>query len=161
MRMMVSDQVSEMTPRCTISLTCSEKTWLDDDFGYLVFRVHSAVTHSISHRVLAELNVTAAQGRLLHLVSRRGQWHATQISRECGVDLAAVTRLIDRLVRAGLLVRTRSTVDRRVNCLVLTERGQNVADQVPVILADVHRTLLAGFSADEVTSFKQMLLRMP
>ena len=160
MRMTASDQVSEMTSLCTIPLTCSEKTWLDDDFGHLVFRVHSAVTHSISHRLLPELNVTAAQGRLLYIVSWQGLRHATQISRECGVDLTAVTRLIDRLVRAGLLVRTRSTVDRRVNCLVLTERGQSVADRIPAILADVHRTLLAGFSADEVTLFKQMLLRM-
>ncbi|WP_394365158.1 MarR family transcriptional regulator [Paraburkholderia kirstenboschensis] len=48
------------------------------------------------------MNVTAAQGRLLYLVERHGLSHAAEISRECYVDLAAVTRLINRLVRDGL-----------------------------------------------------------
>jgi hypothetical protein len=60
---------------------------LDDDFGYLVFRAYSVVTQSISHRSLQELNVTVAQGHVLHLVDRHGLWHAAQIARECGVDV--------------------------------------------------------------------------
>jgi DNA-binding MarR family transcriptional regulator len=138
----------------------NETARLDDDFGYLVFRAYSAVTHSISHRSLQELKVTAAQGRVLCLVDRHGLWHASQISRECGVDLAAVTRLIDRLVRDGLLTREQSTVDRRVSCLVLTEWGQSVADRMPAILADVYGALLADFDADEIAAFKRMLMRM-
>jgi DNA-binding MarR family transcriptional regulator len=138
----------------------SETSRLDDDFGYLVFRAYSAVTHSISQRLVQELNVTAAQGRVLCLMDRHGLWHAAQISRECGVDLAAVTRLVDRLVRDGLLTREPSTVDRRVSCLVLTEQGQSVADRMPAILADVYGALLADFSTGEIAAFKRMLHRM-
>jgi DNA-binding MarR family transcriptional regulator len=136
-----------------------EATRLGDDFGYLVFRAYSAVMHSISRRSLQELKVTAAQARVLCLVGRYGLWHAAQISRECDVDLAAVTRLIDRLVRDGLLMREPSTVDRRVSCLALTERGQSVAARMPAILADVYGALLADFSDDEIASFKRMLAR--
>lgn len=138
----------------------NEETLLDDDFGYLVFRVHSVVKHSISHRSLQELNVTAGQGRVLYLVDRHGLWHAAQIARECCVDLAAVTRLIDRLVRDGLLTRVQSAVDRRVSRLVLTKEGKSVADRMPAILAEAYGALLAGFSDDEVASFKEMLARM-
>lgn len=149
-----------MTPAYTIASTDIDKTEFESDFGYLVFRVNAVLAHSISQRTQRDLSVTAAQGRLLYLVGRRGLSHAAEISRGCYVDPTAVTRLINRLVRDGLLTRTPSTVDRRVSRLVLTTQGQRVAGGMPAIFSDVYNDLLVGFSAEEVASFKAMLLRM-
>jgi DNA-binding MarR family transcriptional regulator len=149
-----------MTPPYMIVCTDIDKTELESDFGSLVFRAYSVLAHAISQRTQHDLNVTAAQGRLLYLVEMHGLSHAAEISRECYVDPTAVTRLINRLVRDGLLTRTQSTVDRRVFRLVPTPQGQRVAGGMPAIFSDVYNDLLAGFSAEEVASFKEMLLRM-
>jgi DNA-binding MarR family transcriptional regulator len=149
-----------MTTPYTIVSADIDKTELESDFGSLVFRAYSVMAHAISQRTQHDLNVTAAQGRLLYLVERHGLSHAADISRVCYVDPTAVTRLINRLVRDGLLTRTQSKVDRRVLRLVLTPQGQRVADRMPAIFSNVYNDLLAGFSAEEVASFKEMLLRM-
>jgi len=159
-RLTNSDRVPEMTPPYTIVSTDIDKTERERDFGYLVFRANAVLAHSISQRTQHDLNITAAQGRLLYLVGRHGLSHAAEISRGCCVDPTAVTRLINRLVRDGLLIRMQSTVDRRVIRLVLTPQGQRVAGRMPAIFSDVYNDFLAGFSAEEVASFKEMLLRM-
>jgi DNA-binding MarR family transcriptional regulator len=148
-----------MPPKTPLS-TDIDRTEIESDFGYLVFRAHSVLTHAISQRTLRDLDVTASQGRLLHLVERVGLSHAALIARECDVDPTAVTRLIDRLVRSGLLVRTPNAADRRASRLVLTRQGQIVAGHMPGILTDVYSKVLAGFSVDEVASFKEMLRRI-
>ena len=81
-------------------------------------------------------------------------------AREFDIDPTAVTRLIDRLVRSGLLMRTPNALDRRVSRLVLTRQGQIVAGHMPGILTDVYSKVLAGFSVDEVASFMEMLRRI-
>lgn len=60
------DPVPATTPPYTMSSMDINRTELESDFGYLVSRVHSMVVHSIMQRTLHELNVTAAQGRLLY-----------------------------------------------------------------------------------------------
>jgi DNA-binding MarR family transcriptional regulator len=147
------------TPNTT-SRTDFDNVEVGSDFLYLVSRANAVLANSISRRAMQALNVTAAQGRLLYLVDRYGLSHAGEIARECNVDPTAVTRLIDRLVRNGLLTRARCVFDRRMIRLVLTPQGQAVAEQMPAIFTDVYNEVLADFSPDEHALFKAMLRRL-
>src|SRR5579864_8452760 len=144
----------------TNSRTDFDNAEIGSDFLYLVSRANAVLANSISRRAMQALNVTAAQGRLLYLVDRYGLSHAGEIARECNVDPTAVTRLIDRLVRNGLLTRARCVLDRRMIRLVLTPQGQAVAEQMPAIFTDVYNEVLADFSPDEHALFKAMLRRL-
>jgi DNA-binding MarR family transcriptional regulator len=48
------------------------------------------------------------------------------LSRELSVSLSALTQIADRLERAGLVTRVFEETDRRVRCLQLTERGEEI-----------------------------------
>jgi DNA-binding MarR family transcriptional regulator len=48
----------------------------------------------------------------------------SEISRELGMSLSAMTQIADRLERAGLVERVFPGADRRVRNLQLTERGR-------------------------------------
>jgi DNA-binding MarR family transcriptional regulator len=76
------------------------------------------------------------------------------------VDPAALTRSLSRLETKGLIRRERSTQDRRVVHLFLTEQGRAVADHVPTVLADVLNGHLAGFEHSEWQQLLQSLTRM-
>ena len=76
------------------------------------------------------------------------------------VDPAAITRLFDRLEAKGLVRRERSTSDRRVVHLVLTEAGREVAEKVPPVLVDVFNAHLAGFRPEEFELLMSLLQRM-
>jgi DNA-binding MarR family transcriptional regulator len=50
----------------------------------------------------------------------------SSLSRELGVSFSAMTQIADRLERARLVKRVAGEADRRVRCLQLTRRGQNI-----------------------------------
>lgn len=59
-----------------------------------------------------------------------GDYDATRLAEAVGLSRSGLTRLVDRLVRRGLLARVADTWDKRVTHLVLTEQGWAVRDAV-------------------------------
>ena len=57
---------------------------------------------------------------------RRGPRTMSEISKELGISLSAITQLADRLERAGLAERVNESDDRRVKMLQLTGKGAEV-----------------------------------
>ena len=133
---------------------------LSENVGYLVGRVTSALTHLVTQRTLAELDITATQARTLYMVASGRCVLAVELAREFGTDASAVTRLIDRLAQRKLLTRERSTSDRRVVRLAVTPEGQVIAARMPAIFNEVLDQLLSGFTPEEVGFLKNMLRRL-
>lgn len=59
-----------------------------------------------------------------------GDDRATRLAETVGLSRSGLTRLVDRLVRRGLLARVDDTWDKRVTHLILTERGRAIRDAV-------------------------------
>lgn len=131
-----------------------------ESIGYLIVRASSSLWSMVSQRTMAELGITAAQGSILFMVAGGKCQLAAELARECGTDASAVTRLIDRLEKRGLLKRVRSNEDRRAVPLVLTQEGQAIAARMPAIFIGVRDRHLTGFSPEEDGSLKSMLRRL-
>lgn len=65
------------------------------------------------------------------------------VARDVQLSPPTVSRIIDRLTRAGLVLRERRSADRRRVCLSLTPAGQERFRKLPVPLQDrfIHRLL--------------------
>ena len=109
---------------------------------------------------LAEQGLTYVQWLPLYKLSLCGDTHSSTLAKDLGMDPASVTRALDRIEAKGLLRRERSTTDRRVVHLVLTEEGRSVATQVPKVLTSVLNGHLSGFSHEECALMLSMLQRM-
>jgi DNA-binding MarR family transcriptional regulator len=70
-----------------------------------------------------QLGVTARQATLLWLVKRSPGLSLAELAAEEGISPPALSGGVDRLERAGLLARVRSTEDRRRVGLQLTDEG--------------------------------------
>jgi DNA-binding MarR family transcriptional regulator len=70
-----------------------------------------------------QLGVTARQATLLWLVKRSPGLSLAELAAEEGISPPALSGYVDRLERAGLLERVRSTEDRRRVGLRLTDEG--------------------------------------
>ena len=68
--------------------------------------------------------------------------------------------MLDRLEDKGLLRRVRSTDDRRVLQLELTDEGQKAAAIVPYVIADVLNAHLADLTRKEVDQLRELLRRV-
>jgi DNA-binding MarR family transcriptional regulator len=133
---------------------------LGESVGYLITRVKSTLSNMVTQRTMAELGITSTQGSILFMVASGKCLLAAELAREYGIDASAVTRLIDRLEKRGLLSRVRSSEDRRVVRLALTPEGLEIAARMPGIFTSVIDELLTGFTAEETGFLKSMLRRV-
>ena len=92
-----------------------------------------------------QLGITARQATLLWLVKRGPGLSLAELAAEEGISPPAMSGHVDRLERAGLLKRERSSDDRRRVGLKLTDDGERLMRRIRARrtswLADRLRTL--------------------
>lgn len=70
--------------------------------------------------------ITGSQFFVLKKISSRSRSNVSEVAEELGVTLSAITAVVDRLVKAGLAVRSRDEQDRRLVWLEATDKGKEV-----------------------------------
>ncbi|MBU9177505.1 MarR family winged helix-turn-helix transcriptional regulator [Burkholderia gladioli] len=133
---------------------------INDSVGYLLSRVRSLMTNLVTQRTQTELGITGTQASMLFMLAVGKCSTAAELAREYAIDASAVTRLLDRVEKRGLLSRVRSHEDRRVVRLELTDEGRELAERMPEIFISVLDQLLNGFTPEEVGFLKSMLRRI-
>jgi len=131
----------------------------EESIGYLLRTTVSTLMRA-AETAMRPYGLTSVQWAPLMIISRGGNPTAASLARDLNTDTGAMTRMLDRLESKGLLMRTRSSTDRRVVELTLTDQGKELTRQIPHHLANVYNNHLAGFSQDEFVQLKQMLRRI-
>ncbi len=91
----------------------------------------SRVLVAIAARSLAAAGeVTLPQYRALVVLASRGPQRAVDLAGVLGVNPSSATRLVDRLVRSGLVRRTRERTDRRALRVALSPAGRALVAEV-------------------------------
>jgi DNA-binding MarR family transcriptional regulator len=75
-------------------------------------------------------------------------------------DAGSLTRLVDEMVKRGLVTRGRSENDRRVVTLALTSRGANLVEALAPRMMNFWNDLLGDFTHAEVDTLIQLLTRL-
>lgn len=131
----------------------------EDSVGYLMRRI----LHTFSLAVERELEpsgLTNAQWVPLLKLSTGCASTVAELARECQLDAGGMTRLLDRLETKGLVRRLRSSEDRRVVNLELTDPGREAARHIPAILCGVQNAHMRGFTVEEWQQLKSLLGRI-
>jgi DNA-binding MarR family transcriptional regulator len=133
---------------------------MDPNLGYWISRVNTRLTHLVTQRTRVELGITGQQAWILFLLASGRCGSPSEIAKACGIDLSAVTRILDRVEKRGLLLRIRSTRDRRLVQLHLTESGHALAARVPQIVDSIFEHAQAGLTEAEVGFLESLLRRV-
>lgn len=131
----------------------------EDSVGYLMRKVMTSIRTQADAQ-LSTLDLTYAQWLPLFKISLCDQTTVASLARDLESDPASMTRALDRMEAKGLVLRERSTTDRRVVRLALTPEGDKVAARVPPVLAEVLNGHLSDFSHDEWQLLLSLLRRM-
>ena len=104
-------------------------------------------------RKLKYLGVSQASWMTIAIAAKaRSPLSQSELADKLGVEGATMVAMIDRLVKAGLVNREASTIDRRVKRVVLTPAGLKIYDKVKAEAVALRRDLLAN------TDQKKLLL---
>ena len=94
-------------------------------------------------------NLTGPQLTVIKMLEQIGDLSLSELSDRIRAQNSTVTGIIDRMEREGLVVRERSTSDRRVVHIKLTEKGERIASEIPVEPMEIFRVALSSLSAQE------------
>ena len=111
---------------------------------------------------LASLEMSAAQYIIIaNLASGPGEpKSAADLCKVISYDAGAMTRMLDRLEAKGLIRRTRSSEDRRLMNLELTEEGRAAYPRMREISMAIANQFLRGFTKSEARQLEGFLNRM-
>ena len=104
--------------------------------------------------------ITAAQFKVLIIVTQYRVDTPAELCRYLGLDSGSITRMLDRLVQKGLIVRDRCAEDRRQVRLALTDEGQRVANRLPEIGAAAMNELVGVLQPEELTTLESLLTKL-
>src|SRR5258706_4948007 len=112
----------------------------------------SAALHSTSRswrqavdRKLKYLGVSQASWMTIAIAAKaRSPLSQSELADKLGVEGATMVAMIDRLVKAGLVIREASTTDRRVKRVILTPAGVKGYDRVKAEAVGLRKGFLDG-----------------
>jgi len=86
--------------------------------------------------------ITLSQCCAIESLERKKKLTMNELSRHQGVTLSTMTRVVDVLVRDGVVKRVGSPKDRRKVCIELTETGEDLAGKLKKCTEDYTKKIL-------------------
>jgi DNA-binding MarR family transcriptional regulator len=128
--------------------------------GFLVKRCGVLMTQ-IAERQFESTSISFIQWTaLMRLATQAGHMSATQLSKELGYDMGALTRVVDELERRGLVRRERSQRDRRSVEIAVTAAGRRQADNAKPVVVKLLNDLIEEYSDAEIATLIDLMQRM-
>jgi len=130
----------------------------DDRLIYLTSMAQQTLMHytntALSH---AGLKVTTAQAGILFFLKQKDMCMMSEIGQVFNIDNSAVTRLIDRLEKNGLVKRQVPSKNRRAILIRITPEGLEEEKKARMIIRDINGKIKTGFTAEEVAAYAKIL----
>lgn len=115
--------------------------------------------NAVVARLLAPHDLSLAQWAVLQTLWRNGPLKLSQIASLTGNAPPATSRLVDRMIDAGLVTRTEAANDRRSVTVALAPRGEGLR-HLQDIYQQVNAVLLRDLTADEAAALFALLDRV-
>lgn len=135
-----------------------EIPFASDSVGRFLNEASGRLMEALDRRAKS-VGVTAAQWRVLIRIALEIDTTAADLCRTLRYDTGSMTRMLDRLENQGLIRRERSTEDRRVVRLALTEAGEAICPRLQQIGIGVLDHFLMDFTPAEVEQLTDLLKR--
>src|SRR3954471_6866285 len=130
--------------------------FIDDYLLYLLARASHVVSTEF-HEQLRRRGISVPVWRVLaSLIGSTGET-VTGLAEVCLLQQPTMTKLLDRMVRDGLVKRTQDSRDRRVVRIALTPRGETMVGELVVIARAHEAEVLARYPDSEAASIKTLL----
>ena len=129
-------------------------------FGHTFKRAMAVVRRVRGRDTHRAGEMSYAQYGLLFGLAERGELSASDLASVAEVAPSTATKMLDRLVEAGLVARVRSESDRRVVMVALTARGAEIVAARRARYEDLWKTALAGFGDEQLDGASAVLERV-
>ena len=127
---------------------------------YLINRVGFALVDSFTSDALTQNGLSIAMWRVLAALSNRGEQRQIDLVDMTSIDASTMSRLVTRLVRMGLVTRSRSATSNREVVVELSPKGRVLVQRLIPIAKKLEQTASTGLPAKDLAVAKRALRRM-
>jgi MarR family transcriptional regulator, transcriptional regulator for hemolysin len=130
---------------------------LEERFSGALHNTSRAWRQALDRR-LKYLGVSQASWMTIAVAAKaREPLSQSELAERLGVEGATMVAMVDRLVKAGFVVREPSTTDRRVKRILLTQAGTVLYDKVRAEAATFRKELLAHVDPTKLLAATELL----
>jgi MarR family transcriptional regulator, lower aerobic nicotinate degradation pathway regulator len=105
---------------------------LDAHIGYRLRQVSNHVSNSFARKLAVE-DVTAGEWVLMRMLYEKAPTPPSRVAEVMGFTRGAITKLADRLIAKGLVVREADARDKRAQTLALTPKGRRTTPKLAAL----------------------------
>jgi MarR family transcriptional regulator for hemolysin len=130
---------------------------LEERFSGALHNTSRAWRQALDRR-LKYLGLSQASWMTIAVAAKaKGPLSQSELAQRLDVEGATMVAMVDRLVKAGLVVREPSLTDRRVKRVVLTPAGDQLYDRVRTEAAAFRKELLDGIDPKKLLVATELL----
>jgi DNA-binding MarR family transcriptional regulator len=145
-----------MSTESTVNLNRTDKKFPSDHTKQIIFSIRRLI--QASELYTKELNkkyqVSAAQLNCILTLYEYGPLPPSKIANHMMVKSSTVTGVVDRLEKKGLAERMRTSPDRRVITIQLSEAGKKLAQNAP---PPIQQKIIDGLKETETAKKEQIV----
>ncbi len=129
--------------------------------GFLIAKIH-LLAGRIFDRMLRRsgLDINPGQGRILFPLWQDGPMSMRELARKASLGPSTLTSMLDRLERAGYVVRQRSSPDRRKIIVTLVVADRKIFDVWERVSEEMTVLFYRGFAPADIDGFERDLRRI-
>ena len=120
----------------------------------------SDLKHKRVHELFNELGLYPGQTFVLYALWDRDGLTQSELTACLNRSPSTITKMVQRMEKAGFVVRRSDESDERISRVFLTDAGREIRPAVEEVWSRLDRQFFAGFSAQELSLFQDFLLRV-
>ena len=134
---------------------CHEPETMD----FLLAQV-SHLHYSRAHQLLEAIGLYRGQPPVLGILWEEEGLTHTELAQRLDKTPSTVTKMLQRMEKAGFIIRRPDAEDQRVSRVYLTDAGRAIQEQVQAIWETTEVETFAGFTIEEHALLRRFLIQL-
>ena len=139
--------------------TMKKKAFSPDATAFLFVQLGAHAADRFGERV-ASLQISPRQAGILRLIAMIPACNQQDLARRLGVLPSQMVLLIDELSEKKLVERQRSTEDRRVSFVCLTNKGERLTEKLSSLAHEHGREFCSALTAKELRTLHNLCCKL-
>ena len=127
---------------------------------YLVNRVGWLLVTDFGQNTLARHQLSIAMWRVLAVLANDDGQRQIDVAASTSIDVSTLSRVVTRMVKMGLVTRTRSATSNREVTVRLTPKGAAILARIIPHAIELERRAISGVPAEDLNVIRRSLRRM-
>ncbi len=128
----------------------------------LIDLIYSLKTKCLAseHEIMAEFGLSPAEYNGIAAMTPKEKVCGTEVSEKMHLSPSRASRVVDRMVKNGYLIRKEDSKDRRKCTIYLAKKGVEIKKKIEKIRNRCETNIRKQLSEDEINSFAQSVKKI-